>query len=425
LGAQAVDDFNITIANVNELPTGNVALSGTATQGQLLTASNTLADIDGLGAISYQWKANGVNIAGATNTSFVLTQAQVGKAITVAASYTDGFGFAESVTSTASAAVANINDLPTGGVSISGNANQGALLTAANTLADADGLGTISYQWKADGVNISAATNSTLLLSAAQIGQAISVTASYTDGFGTAESVTSAATDPVGDVQMSVQGMAYHWKSHMLLGQVNLHSPSQSGLATSTATPGTFELAGIASSPVALSASRGAGDTGSAITSADALAALRIATGVNPNPDPDGAGPQQQLKLSPYQVMAADVNKDGKVTSADALAILRMATNHATALPKEWYFVKETQDLWNETTNSSALTRQAANWDSGLGSVALSSGANSLNLVGVLKGDVNGSWSAPAGSIDLDNTNPNYFQLLGAQLTQPTDVWGV
>jgi hypothetical protein len=45
--------------------------------------------------------------------------------------------------------------------------------------------------------------------------------------------------------------------------------------------------------------------------------------------------------------------------------------------------------------------------------------------VGVLKGDVNGSWSAPAGSTDLDVTQPTYFQLLGTQLGMPTDVWGV
>jgi hypothetical protein len=313
------------------------------------------------------------------------------------------------------------NNLPTGVVSVLGTPTRGQTLLASNTLADIDGLGAISYQWKAAGINIAGATASSYTLTAAEVGKAIAVVASYTDGFGTAESVTSVATAPVGDTQLNIQGMAYYWKSHMLLGQVNVQVSGQ----TSTSTPGTFELQGLTSTPVALLASRSAGDSGSAITSADALAALRIATGVNPNPDPDGAGPLTALKLSPYQLMAADVNKDGKVTSADALAILRMATNHTSAPAKEWYFVKETQDLWNEATNSSALTRTAASWSNGLGSVELSPSGNTLNVVGVLKGDVNGSWAAPAGSIDLDNTNPSYFQLLGAQLAQPTDVWGV
>jgi len=82
-------------------------------QGQTLTASNNLADTDGLGAISYQWQADGTNISGATGSTFVLGQAQVGKAITVVASYTDGYGTAESVSSIATAKVANINDAPT------------------------------------------------------------------------------------------------------------------------------------------------------------------------------------------------------------------------------------------------------------------------------------------------------------------------
>ncbi|PRD64435.1 hypothetical protein C6P64_14470, partial [Malikia granosa] len=63
-----------------------------------------------------------------------------------------------------------------------------------NTLADADGLGTISYQWLADGAAITGATGSTITLTQAQVGKTISVKASYTDGKGTAESVTSSAT---------------------------------------------------------------------------------------------------------------------------------------------------------------------------------------------------------------------------------------
>jgi Domain of unknown function (DUF4347)/FG-GAP-like repeat len=101
----------IDVTAVNDLPTGTVSISGTTTQGQTLTASNALADLDGLGTITYQWLAAGVNISGATGNSLVLSQAEVGKAITVKASYTDGQGTDESVTSTASNAIANINDV--------------------------------------------------------------------------------------------------------------------------------------------------------------------------------------------------------------------------------------------------------------------------------------------------------------------------
>jgi Ca2+-binding RTX toxin-like protein len=48
-----------------------------------------LADTDGLVSVSWQWLADGGAIAGATDSSFLLTQAQVGKTITVKATYYD------------------------------------------------------------------------------------------------------------------------------------------------------------------------------------------------------------------------------------------------------------------------------------------------------------------------------------------------
>ncbi|MDF2464005.1 MAG: tandem-95 repeat protein [Ramlibacter sp.] len=188
------------VVNINDAPTGSVTISGTTTEGQTLTASNTLADPDGLGAITYQWQADGVDIAGETASTLLLTQAQVGKTITVVASYTDLGGAAESVPSTATAAVANLNQAPTGSVTISGTATQGQTLTASNTLADTDGLGTITYQWQADGADIVGATGTSLLLTQAQVGTVITVLANYTDDGSQEESIPSAGTTPVANV---------------------------------------------------------------------------------------------------------------------------------------------------------------------------------------------------------------------------------
>ena len=192
-----------TIAGNNTPPTGAVVITGTAMQGQTLTAdASGVADADGLGAFSYQWRRNGTNIAGATASAYTLVQADVGKTMDVVVSYTDGFGTAESVTSSATAPVANINDAPTGTVVITGTAMQGQTLTAdASGVADADGLGTFSYQWRRNGTNIAGATASAYTLVAADVGSTIDVVVSYTDGFGTAESVTSAPTG-------TVQGLA-------------------------------------------------------------------------------------------------------------------------------------------------------------------------------------------------------------------------
>ena len=100
------------MANVND--SAVVTVSGTAQQGKTLTA--VVSDADGVPAtgVSYQWLANGVAITGATGANFTLTQAQVGKAITVKTSFKDNLGTAESKTSAATAAVANVNDAPTG-----------------------------------------------------------------------------------------------------------------------------------------------------------------------------------------------------------------------------------------------------------------------------------------------------------------------
>ena len=44
----------------NSSPTGSVTIAGTATEDQVITASNTLADVDGLGTIGYQWQRDDV-----------------------------------------------------------------------------------------------------------------------------------------------------------------------------------------------------------------------------------------------------------------------------------------------------------------------------------------------------------------------------
>ena len=183
------------IAGVNDPHTGGASITGTATEDQVLTAVSTLADGDGLGTLHYDWRRDTgggyVSIGAADQATYTLGDADVGATVQVVVSYTDGQGFSESATSAATATVANVNDLPTGAVVIAGAAVDGQTLTAGNTLADADGVGTIHYQWKAGGADIVGATNATLVLTGADVGKTISVVASYTDGHGAAESVAS------------------------------------------------------------------------------------------------------------------------------------------------------------------------------------------------------------------------------------------
>jgi VCBS repeat-containing protein len=95
----ALDPFTLTVTNTNDAPEGEVTISGIVGNNQILTASNNLSDVDGLGAITYRWLADGVDIAGANQGTYLLTQADVNKTITVVASYTDAQGMQEFVPS--------------------------------------------------------------------------------------------------------------------------------------------------------------------------------------------------------------------------------------------------------------------------------------------------------------------------------------
>ena len=201
----------------NSAPTGALAVTGTAKQGQALTISSTLADVDGLGSLSYRWQASANastwgDISGATAAGFTPGEAQVGLLVRVVGSYVDGQGHSESVNSSATLAVANVNDAPTGVVFISGNPQQGVVLTAASNLVDADGPGVVSYRWQAspDGnrwSDVAAATHGIFTPAEGQVGLRLRAIASYTDGHGTAEIVFSSATAAVVNTNDAPIGM--------------------------------------------------------------------------------------------------------------------------------------------------------------------------------------------------------------------------
>jgi hypothetical protein len=183
------------VADLNDSPTGAVLISGSAAEDQTLTVSNTLADPDGVGTVSYQWQRDGVDISGATGTTYTLGQDDVGAQISVMASYIDGQSNPESMASDTTATVANVNDLPSGSLlSVPAASTPGTVLTINNDLLDEDGIsGTVSFQWLRDGVSIAGATGNSYTLTDADMDSNVSVVASYTDDFGTSESLESAA----------------------------------------------------------------------------------------------------------------------------------------------------------------------------------------------------------------------------------------
>ena len=309
---------------INNPATGAPSISGVLEEMEVLTADTVgIADIDVLGAFSYQWLADGTAISGATSSTYTLTAAEVGDAISLTVTFTDGAENSESLTSAATHNVVaggatrkllwvgtltpadvglsyigfvdtmsgslsptsfidgstthafetieykagfglaivvrpgpgaeervkwiidaggefalfdakhidstlgtpnvrsewlstfgnpgwsigtetvvylleDLNNRATGVPSISGVLQQDEVLTADTAgIADADGVGTFSYQWLADDTAISGATSSTYTLTASEVGDAISLTVTFTDGEGYSESLTSAETHDV------------------------------------------------------------------------------------------------------------------------------------------------------------------------------------------------------------------------------------
>lgn len=100
-------------------------------------------------------------------------------------------------TANISITVTDDNDTPAGSVTITGNTKDGETLTVTHSLTDEDGLGTVSYQWQRDGVDIFAATNATYTLNQADVGSEITVMVAYLDGQSNNESIGSSPTSVI------------------------------------------------------------------------------------------------------------------------------------------------------------------------------------------------------------------------------------
>lgn len=374
--------YNFKTVSLNHPPTGSLTLDGIPTQGQQLIAKDTLTDIDGMGPILYSWKADGQDITGAHGSTYVLLQSEVGKSITLTASYTDLQGHFETVNSASTMPVGNINDQPSGNVVITGLAIQGQRLTANQTLSDLDGLGAIQYQWLADGTTINGATTSTYILSASDVGKAISVTANYIDLEGTFESVLSAPTALVVEGK-GLTGMVRDKEHKASLTGASLTLGSSS---TNVMSDGYFEImdTGAETTPTLLVIQQPAptNKVQAGITLSDVLCALKVYL-------------NKQLPAgieNPYKYVAADFQGDGDVDLADVLSLLKYYLEKPVNYQPQWVFT----DTANQINGlpASAQTGYVLDKDHAMPAPIIIDPTNThqIDIVGVLRGDVDGSF---------------------------------
>ena len=228
----------------NQAATGPVTIIGTVAQEQVLTADTSgITDPDGTPqggfVFTRQWQrgvtvtdaqsgqdtTTWTDITDADGATYTLVQADVGQQVRVVVSFTDAAGNDESLTSTATGPVADINDAPTGTVTLTGTVEQGEELTVSvSAVADADGTPqggfVFTRQWQrgvtvtdaqsgqdtTTWTDITDADGATYTLVQADVGQQVRVVVSFTDAAGNDESLTSTATGPVADINDAPTG---------------------------------------------------------------------------------------------------------------------------------------------------------------------------------------------------------------------------
>ncbi|WGL52826.1 glycoside hydrolase family 3 N-terminal domain-containing protein [Nocardioides sp. BP30] len=242
------------------------SIAGTAQVGQTLTANPGAWSVQGV-TPSYQWKADGSSIEGATGATYVPTADVLGKAITVTVTVSKA-GYADSDPATSLAtlpvvAAATPALTSTAAPRIGGTPQVGVALRATPGSWNAAGV-TLSYQWLASGRPIVGATRATYTPTVGDVGERLSVTvtahkAGYADG-----RATSAPSAPVAP---GVIGL--------------VHAPSIKGKAKVgkrlTAKPGSWSVSGVTVHyQWYASGRRIAGATGSKLTLHNAQAGKRI-----------------------------------------------------------------------------------------------------------------------------------------------------
>src|SRR6266851_3190256 len=180
-------------------------ITGTATEGQLLTASATAGQVDN--TVTYAWysSADSFTTAIGTGSTYTVKEADEAHTIEIRATATNDNGL--TVTSAFSTATATVLDAdPTVTTpTITGTATEGQLLTASATAGQVDN--TVTYAWysSADSFTTAIGTGSTYTVKEADEAHTIEVRATATNDNGlTVTSAFSTATATVLDADPTV-----------------------------------------------------------------------------------------------------------------------------------------------------------------------------------------------------------------------------
>ena len=176
-----------------------------------------ISDSDGVGKIYVQWQketsdSRWIDIFGATQQSFTPRQVHVGQTLRVQITFLDNQGNLETLFSSPSSPVQNVNDKPKGGPLLVGNAKEDAsLIVDTSSVSDEDGIGEMQVIWQrskqgSDWQAFDDTTGEVLKLGQMHVNYAYRAIVAYLDGQDTREVMISSPSDIVMNLDDPVEG---------------------------------------------------------------------------------------------------------------------------------------------------------------------------------------------------------------------------
>ncbi|MCX6896588.1 MAG: M64 family metallo-endopeptidase [Verrucomicrobia bacterium] len=151
------------------------------------TTATFIVAANGSGTLNYQWRTNGSAIAGATATNLTLVNVTTNDALNYDVIVANPYG---SVTS----AVATLTVVTTPGISQSPQSQTNLLGSNVTFTVTANGTAPLTYQWRTNGVNKSAATSASLALNNITTNDAANYDVVVANAYGSVTSAIAALT---------------------------------------------------------------------------------------------------------------------------------------------------------------------------------------------------------------------------------------
>jgi len=336
-------------------------------------AASFTAAASGTPAPTYQWRKDGVNVAGATSGTLSLTNVQNSDAGSYTLVATNSAG---SATSSAATLTVNAAPPPNSPPSfttqpVSQTVTAGASVTFS---AAAGGNPSPTYQWRKDGANLSGATGVSFTLASAQLSDAGSYTVVATNSAGTATSsaatltVNAATVAPAFTTQPTSQSATAGGSVTFTVAASGNPAPtfqwSKDGVAISGATSATLALSNVQAANAGSYVAVATNSAGSATSSAATLTVNAAASAPTITSQPSsqtvtaGASVSFSAGSSGTPTPTCQWRKDGVAISGATGWTLTLSNVQAADAGS--YTMVATNSAGTATSSAASLTVQSA-----------------------------------------------------------------